>query len=94
MLLMLWQSCINFTCTSFIVCYQTTHIVEIFHILQLFLIYQFVLRMVALRSLLPYFFPHAFSFHTIVQFRVVCHLCPVVVFLPEPVAQGRMHTLQ
>jgi hypothetical protein len=29
----------NFTCTPFVICYHTTQVVEIFHILQLFFIY-------------------------------------------------------
>ena len=37
--LLLWQSWFNFTCTTFIICYQATEVVEIFHILQLFSIY-------------------------------------------------------
>jgi len=50
--------------------------------------------MVAFRSSLPYFFPHTFPGHSIIHFRFVCYSCPVVVFLPEPLAQGDMHTSQ
>ena len=72
----------NFTCTPWLICYQATQIGEIFHSAIVFNSSLFVLRMFALKFLLPYFLAHTFPFHNILQFQLLYQSCPVAQFVP------------
>ena len=55
---------------------------------------QFVMGMIPLRFSLPQFSPHSFPFHSTFQFQLVYQSCPVLPFLPQPVAQGHVRISQ
>ena len=76
---------------SFVVCHAT-QIIEIFHIMQLFLVCHNLwwgwLPWDA--HYLRFFFLHSFPFHSIFQFHLVYQSCCVLLFLPQPVAQDHL----
>ena len=74
-------SLISLVRTSCIICYHSTQIVDIFHILLLFLFcHNLFCRWLSSDSHFL-FFP-TFSFHSILQFPSVYQSCPVATFLP------------
>ena len=93
MLFLPWQSWINFTCTSCIVYYNATQIVEIFRILQLCLISYDLYRDGCLEIFIAFVFPHSFPFHRVFEFQPIIHPMQHT-FLSLPVAQVHLHISQ
>ena len=82
MLLVPWQSWISFhACVLHLLLSCNLNRWNISHYSVFFFKSQFVLRVVALRFSLLYFFPHSFPLCSIFQFRLVYHSCLVAPFV-------------